>query len=432
MSQNHIIMIDQEVELMNARMKKTPKLLHKSAGRESCCIFRVPHSLVDINKEAYRPRIVSIGPYHHGNKDLEMIEEHKWRFLNDLISRTGKSLEFFLKRIVSMEDKIRQSYSESTDRFSTVDLAKMMVLDGFFLIEMFRKAGKLVSYHNDDPIFRMAWVTPFLMRDILKIENQVPFFVLQELFDVSSLPNDRPLPSLILEFFNRAIDIPKRVLNDYKNLEGKHLLDFIRKSFIKEENPVDSIADGNSHSLKRIQPATKLKMAGVKFKMSREADSFLDVEFQNGTLLIPQINLDDIYGCFFMNCVVFEQCYSYCSNHFTSYCVFMGCLMSSPIDVSLLSKNRIIENCFGPDEEIAKFFKNVEKDVAYDTKNDYLVKLFMELNDYWNMWNVSVDEIKRTYFPSRWASISVFAAFLLLSLAALQTIYTVYPYYHPN
>ncbi|MBD4021985.1 hypothetical protein GUI04_24060, partial [Xanthomonas citri pv. citri] len=82
-----------------------------------------PHSLVDINKEAYRPRIVSIGPYHHGNKDLEMIEEHKWRFLNDLISRTGKSLEFFLKRIVSMEDKIRQSYSESTDRFSTVDLA---------------------------------------------------------------------------------------------------------------------------------------------------------------------------------------------------------------------------------------------------------------------------------------------------------------------
>jgi hypothetical protein len=110
MSQNHVITIDQEVEHMNTQMKEPPKLLHKSAGKNSCCIFRVPQSLVEINQEAYRPRIVSIGPYYHGKKDLQMIEEHKWRFLNDLIPRTGKSIEFFLKVIVSMEDEIRQSY----------------------------------------------------------------------------------------------------------------------------------------------------------------------------------------------------------------------------------------------------------------------------------------------------------------------------------
>ncbi|KAL4591670.1 hypothetical protein LXL04_004640 [Taraxacum kok-saghyz] len=431
MSQNHVITIDQEVELMNTQMKEPPKLLHKSAGKNSCCIFRVPQSLVEINQEAYRPRIVSIGPYHHGKKDLQMIEEHKWRFLNDLIPRTGKSIEFFLKVIVSMEDEIRQSYSESIDRFSTNDLAKMMVLDGFFLIELFRKVGKLVPTHQDDPIFRMVWVSPFLMRDLLKIENQIPFFVLQKLFELTTKDN-RTLSSLILEFFNYTVDRPQRVLNEHKNLEGKHLLDFIRKSFIntKDNNPIVPRANG---TLKLIQSATKLRIAGVKFKTSHKADSFLDIEFRNGVLLIPQINMDDFYSSFFLNCVAFEQCYFYCSKHITTYVVFMGCLMNTSTDVGLLSEGKVIENYFGTDKEIAKFFKNVGKDVAFDIKNNYLLGLFMEVNAYCkNGWHVGWAGFKHTYFESPWAAISAFAAFLLLSLAFLQTFYTLYPYYNPT
>ncbi|CAH1452477.1 unnamed protein product [Lactuca virosa] len=455
MNQNHVITIDQEVKFMNTQMKKPPKLLHKSAGMDSCCIFRVPQSLFEINREAYQPRIVSIGPYHHGNKHLEIIEEHKWRYLNDLIQRTGKSIGFFMKIIVSMQDQIRQSYSESIDQFSTNDLAKMMVLDGCFLIELFRKVGKLVQTDIYDPIFRVAWVSPFLMRDLLRIENQIPFFVLQKLFDVSkpevSKPDDPTLSYLILEFFNYTVDRKKEILNQHKNTEGKHLLDFFRKSFInpKEQNPVPTfdisknsfqklihlptkLRINYSSSVKLIPPANKLKIAGVKFKASHEPDSFLDIEFRNGVLLIPQINMDDFYSSFFLNCVAFEQCYFHCRKHITTYVVFMGCLMHTSTDVGLLAEGKIIENYFGKDKEIAEFFKSVGKDVAFDITNNYLRHLFIELNNYWNGWNVSVDGIKSTYFPSRWASISVFAAFLLLSLAVLQTFYTIYPYYHPN
>ncbi|KAL7596585.1 hypothetical protein Lser_V15G28915 [Lactuca serriola] len=434
MNQNHVITIAEEVKLMNTQMEESPKLLHKSAGKDSCCIFRVPQSLFEINKEAYQPRIVSIGPYHHGNKDLEMIQEHKWRYLKDLIERTGKPIDFFLGIVMSMQDQIRQSYSESIDQFSANDLAKMMVLDGFFLIELFRKVGKLVVTDKDDPIFRMVWVSPFLMRDLLRIENQIPFFVLQKLFDASkdvSKPDDRTLSTLILEFFNYTVDRPKRVLNKLKNLEGKHLLDFFRKSFINstENNPDRS----KTSSLKLIQPATKLKIAGVKFMASHEPDSFLDIEFRNGVLLIPQINMDDFYSSFFLNCVAFEQCYFHCRKHITTYVVFMGCLMHTSTDVGLLSEGKIIENYFGTDKEIAKFFKSVGKDVAFDIKNNYLLGLFVEVNEYCrNGWHVHVAGFKHTYFESPWAAISAFAAFLLLSLAALQTIYTVYQYYNPQ
>ncbi|KAI3823288.1 hypothetical protein L1987_04722 [Smallanthus sonchifolius] len=448
MDQNHVITIDQEVEIMMTQMKESPKLLQKSAGKNSCCIFRVPQSLVEINKEAYQPRIVSIGPYHHGNKDLEMIQEHKWRFLNDMLTRTGKPLGFFMNIVVNMENEIRENYSESIDRFATNDLAKMMVLDGFFLIELFRKVGKLVHTHGDDPIFKMGWVSPFLMRDLLRIENQIPFFVLQKLFKESG-PDMRTLQSLILEFFNYMVDRKKNVLEKYENEDGKHLLDFFRKSFINTKNRNSgSVNTKNKNSvtpedtekpekpenpsLKLIQPATKLVIAGVKFKANHQADSFLDIEFQkNGLLSIPQINMDDFYSSFFLNCMAFEQCYFHCSKHITTYVVFMGCLMNTSTDVGLLSHNKIIENYFGTDKEIAKFFKNVGKDVAFDIKNNYLKEVFVELNEYCkNGWHVGWAGFKHTYFESPWASISAFAAFMLLSLAALQTIYTVYPYYH--
>ncbi|XP_071697957.1 UPF0481 protein At3g47200-like [Rutidosis leptorrhynchoides] len=426
---DHVITMDQEVELMTTQMKQPPKLLHKLAGKSSCCIFRVPQGLVDINKEAYRPRIVSIGPYHYGNKDLEMIQEHKWRFLNDMITRIGKPLKNFMDIIVSMDVQIRESYSESLDRFSTNELAKMMVLDGIFLIELFRKVGKLVQSDPEDPVFKMGWVSPFLTRDLLKIENQIPFFVLQKLFHESN-SDAKTLPSLILDFFNHMVDRQQQVLKKYKNLDGKHLLDFFRMSYINAKN---RISDENSEKppLTLIQPATKLVIAGVKFKANHQADSFLDIEFLNGTLLIPKINLDDFYSSFILNCVAFEQCYHHCSKDITTYVVFMGCIMNTSTDVSLLTENKIIENYFGTDKEIAKFFKYVGKDVAFDVKKNYLQGLFSEVNDYCkNGWHVGWAGFKHTYFESPWAAISAFAAFMLLSLAGLQTFYTVYPYYH--
>jgi hypothetical protein len=71
--------------LIEKKRKQKPRLLKISTGNSSCCIFRVSQSLVEINEKAYQPQIVSIGPYHHGKEHLEMIQEHKWRFLDSLM-----------------------------------------------------------------------------------------------------------------------------------------------------------------------------------------------------------------------------------------------------------------------------------------------------------------------------------------------------------
>jgi hypothetical protein len=45
-----------------------------------CCICRVPHVIRKLNEEAYTPQVISIGPFHHGNKILETMEMVKVRY----------------------------------------------------------------------------------------------------------------------------------------------------------------------------------------------------------------------------------------------------------------------------------------------------------------------------------------------------------------
>ncbi|KAH7837993.1 hypothetical protein Vadar_020642 [Vaccinium darrowii] len=178
-----------------------------------------------------------------------MIEEHKWKFLGELLTRTPPyrgNLDWYLRIIAPMEKRIRECYSEFI-HFSSFDLIQMMVLDGLFIVELLSKVGRVApSYPSDpvNPIFNMAWIPPFLSRDLLRLEDQIPFFVLQTLFEntrvTRSGDGNQSLAGLILEFFSYTFDRrPDEVLKRCENLEleGKHLLDFFQKSFIPRRTP---------------------------------------------------------------------------------------------------------------------------------------------------------------------------------------------------
>ncbi|KAF8403232.1 hypothetical protein HHK36_011333 [Tetracentron sinense] len=428
---HHVISIHRLTSTMQLKILETPRLLSNQAGRSTCSIFRVPQSLIEINGKSYQPLIVSIGPYHHGEKHLQMIQEHKWRFLGSLVSRTqtrGLGLEHYLNAIEPLEDKARESYSEVIG-LGTDEFVEMMVLDGCFIVELFRMVGRQVRVEEDDPIFSMSWIFPFLTRDLLKLENQLPYFVLQTLFDLSKMPGEDTGPSLAtlaLKFFDNMMERPNEVISRYHNLDGKHLLDLFRSSFIPSnlEEPEKS----NSSS-QVIQCVVKLRRAGIKFKPGT-ADSFLDIKFRNGVLEIPTITIDDFTGSFFLNCVAFEQCNKHCSNHMTTYATLMDCIINTPKDVWFLCDDNIIENYFGTDAEVAQFFNNLGKDVSFDIDRCYLSKLFDDVNQYYrDDWHVQWASFKHTYFETPWSFISALAALILLILTVAQTFFTIYPYY---
>ena len=58
-----------------------------------CCIYRVPHEIRKLNQAAYTPKVVSIGPFHHGDTKLLEMEGHKRVYCLKFIERSETSLD---------------------------------------------------------------------------------------------------------------------------------------------------------------------------------------------------------------------------------------------------------------------------------------------------------------------------------------------------
>ncbi|GLT28655.1 hypothetical protein SLA2020_035700 [Shorea laevis] len=422
---------------MHKKILEPPRLLSNAAGRSSCCIFRVPGRMVEINGKSYQPHVVSIGPYHRGKPHLQMIEEHKWRYLGSLLKRIEKKevlLEDLMRAVQQLENKARECFSE-TIQMSTDEFVEMMVLDGCFVVELFRKVGRLVPFEANDPIISMVWILSFFYRDLLRLENQIPFFVLECIFDLSRMPGEESGPSLsrlALEFFNNAMQRSDADILNHEHLKGRHLLDMVRTSFIPSHMEEEVHKGGIPTPSHIIHSISKLRSAGIKLNPIK-AESFLIVRFRNGVIEMPRITVDDFMSSFLLNCVAYEQCHNGCSKHFTTYSTLLDCLVNTYKDVEYLTDRSIIENYFGTDGEVARFINNLGKDVAFDIDQCYLSKVFNDVNHYYqSSWHVQWAGFKYTYFRTPWSFISALAALILLLLSLAQTFYTIYPYYHPR
>ncbi|KAL8505049.1 hypothetical protein ACS0TY_016307 [Phlomoides rotata] len=418
---------------MQQKLAEMPRILSRSAGKSACCIFKVPESLIQINGRCYQPHIVSVGPFHHGDPRLKMIEEHKWRFLGTLLKRMqrkGLGLEDLLKAVQPLEAQARECYSASVD-FTQDEFIEILVVDGCFVIELFRKFGGIVAFEADDPLLSLSWIYSFFLRDLIRLENQIPFFVLQCLFDLTQLPVPDPDPSptlskITLQFFNNALQRSDEFVVKFQNLTGKHILDLLRTSFIPEgyEEPTERKYT-NSHVIHCI---SKLRRAGIKLHAGNE-DSFLVIKFRRGVIQMPTITIDDFTSSFLLNCVAYEQCHRSCSKHMTTYATLLDCLINTAKDVEYLCDQNIVENYFGTDAEIARFINNMGKDVSFDLDSCYLSELFHDVNHYYrNHWHVHWASFKYTYFNTPWSFVSAVAAFVLLVLTVTQTYYTVVSY----
>ena len=139
-----------------------------------CYIYRVPKQLRKVKEEAYTPKLVSIGPFHHGAAELKDMEKHKQRYLMQFLERTTKSKADLLNFIKAHEKTIRHCYSEDCGPESSDDFVKMILLDAVFIIELF---DKKTHY-----ILSKPWLAKGIRLDLILLENQLPFFALEKLY----------------------------------------------------------------------------------------------------------------------------------------------------------------------------------------------------------------------------------------------------------
>ncbi|CAL8989841.1 unnamed protein product [Prunus brigantina] len=287
----------------------------------------------------------------------------------------------------------------------------MMILDGCFVIELFRNfvvrqtSDDQKHVDGNDPIFRMDCMFQYLCHDLLLLENQLPWFVLEHLYNLALDPEPKKyspsLTILMLTAFtsqkplNHNCDSYLGYVHENKhdtNYNTLHILDLIRTSIvfpfqehIKEKKRREKEEKKKAFCRPKIRrtinnkklradmdsefpPAIALAQAGVKFRSVSDAGSIMNIEFEKGvfryfgyrrgTFKIPHLSIGELTDIpLFRNLIAFEQCYQHHSHEITSYAFLMNKFVASIKDMEILCAKRIIDNWLSAEDGANYFSK---------------------------------------------------------------------------
>ncbi|XP_062173286.1 UPF0481 protein At3g47200-like [Alnus glutinosa] len=438
-SSDSIISIGKEAECEDFVINIIPP-----AEWPECCIYRVPKRLRKVKKESYTPQLVSIGPFHHRGNELKdtNMKMHKLRYLMAFSDRTGKSQEDLRKIIKENEVKIRHCYSEDC-RLNSKDFVKMILLDAIFIIELFLRIDE---NHENDYIVKKPWLEIGIRRDLLLLENQLPFFILEKLYmfaknDSSScnhyeegkqveehkkdlMKQDAPFVKLSRNYFGRQYDIKKQ---SAVGEEVNHFIDLLRYFFC-------SVPDQLNHgeNLRDLNCATKLDEAGLKFKPVKER-CLLDITFSGNDCLkhcpcfnlswllaclpclkcfphlermqcileIPPLKIFDNTECLLRNLMALEQCHYPLKAYICNYVLLLDQLIDTEKDVDLLVEKKVIANNIGSNAAVMTLINRLCLDIVVD--GSCYSSLCREITSYLdNPWNNTMGTMKSVYFRDFW------------------------------
>ncbi|KAK2632843.1 hypothetical protein EUGRSUZ_L01006 [Eucalyptus grandis] len=421
-------------------LQEVPRGFPAEPETSPCTIFRIPQLLRGIDSKAEEPEIVSIGPYYRGRPQVLEFERLKPLFLKRFLRRCNRSnLRVLTESAASLEPSARLCYSERVD-LTRHDFLQMMLLDGCFVVEFLLhplfKSGDAADEpgpifesgdvtDEPDPIVAQPQMIPILIRDLLKLENQIPYSVLECLFDKMVFSNPKgktgSLTLLALKLFNHAYPRPMAVIKFRGERKCEHLLDLFYRSLSPTRRVHPNSPKESWSSAQSVPLVTELRPSGVKFK-SKKSDSLLDINFHkpmpwnpfipikdfmtsslmNLVIQMPNIPINDFMTTVLINCVSLDQCRENRAKYMSDYVSFMHCLINQPKDVSLLRSDGIITLYSRDDQYVADLFNKLGKSISFN--------------------------MMRTYFSSPWSVISLFSAFLIVVLSITQTIVAILTY----
>ncbi|GAY66833.1 hypothetical protein CUMW_251960 [Citrus unshiu] len=397
-----------------------------------CCIYRVPRALRKMNKEAYTPTVISIGPLHHGNDKFADMEKQKIRYIIEFDKRIRpEKWQQLVNFIEENEKRIRNSYEENSE-LKKPEFITMILYDAVFIIELFLRYWP--TERSDDFLLDRTCLSDAVWLDLQLLENQLPFFVLDGLYK-SAFPNldpDNGHPSFILlscVFFGHC------KVGEEINVKAEDILHFTHLSryFKTKKYPKEFPKQGEE--LRDLACAVKLQGSGVQFKGISEGACLLDINFEErkwlgipclkvAELQIPHIEVDDYTETLMRNLMALEQCHYPRETIVCNYVDFMDMLIDTDEDVNKLAEARIISNFLGESARIAKMFNDLCLEISLSDSN-YAGNIRGLKRHYENSWNNAKATLKRVYFSNLWKGTGTVAALLLLVFNLIQAIWSI-------
>lgn len=430
----------------------------KHPRQSNVTICMVPDSLRNHNPTAYTPRIVSIGPLHKEEPHLRVIEEHKVTYMYELFSGTaGSTMDIeeitcrCVHAVIGILTPARACYGPSLTNYEDSKLAEMMVIDGCFILGLLYRFNYRIK--EDDPYFNNILVLGDIQHDLLLLENQIPFFILEILFSITlkQISNWTSLTDLVFCFFQNMnfINNSELITRDTVELchilgncdrrdtvEPCHILGLLQSCYRPRATTERGLVPRNLYS------ATKIVVAGVNFKAQRDEDSLLAVKFKQspvftrmGVLNIPKLFIQDSTPSFLRNLIAYEQCYPLSRQYVTSFAFLMQTLIDTNYDVWLLVRSNVLQHDLGAIQDVTDLFNDICKGVVL--RDFYYAEELEQLDaycdNYWTSILISCiyvlvssgQSLRRLYRSTTWKTLTVIGAMMLFTLTLVQTIYTV-------
>ncbi|KAL2346746.1 hypothetical protein Fmac_000746 [Flemingia macrophylla] len=388
---------------------------------DDCCIYRVPFGIRRCNEDAYTPKVVSIGPFHHNSHPpLLNMQRHKLSYCRAFLQRTQTTSDTWIRYIQSVEPNIRRCYSVTLP-FTKEELVKIIFVDSGFILELFRRYYDQIVL-SDDVCLETPWLDSSIRRDMLLLENQLPFFVLDHLFNISTSAHahnlDIPFSQLTFYYFD-YYNICKLRFDHHISI--RHFTDLLRTFHLQDPKPPRIPRYNKIESC--LPSVTDLSEAqAARIEVNNESKCLLDLTFSERVLRIPKLEVNNESAMLFYNMVALEQCHYPLDCYITDYVQIMYFLINTTTDVDILIEKGVLINWLGDNKSVANLFNGLCLEIVQINCNQTYFDLAQHWEDFRRLpWNRYRSMMRREYFLNT----GVFVSLLALYLAIAQTIVSI-------
>ncbi|KAF3582208.1 hypothetical protein DY000_02029655, partial [Brassica cretica] len=320
-----------------------------SVNHKYCCIYRVPCRLRNVRPDAYTPQMLLIGPLSKKPQIMELskndsrhleyekMEQHKKKYLENFALMYGnQTVEEFIRIIVRDEQIVRACYAESTDWISSEDFVEMMLVDSVFILVFLKQTGRRYIDKTGDFLFDESCHRDTIFEDLLLLENQLPFSLLENLFGPFFIKFGDNLT--FRDFIIGNFGFKNKIKPEVNFL---HITDMFRCVRVEKLGLTkkDQIYEQYSKKflIKILHNADELDSAGVDIVGNKiERGTSFAIKFERGVLTMPCFPARGHTERLWRNIMALEQCHYTYAAYVCHYIAFLDFLIDTEQDVELL------------------------------------------------------------------------------------------------
>ncbi|KAI3788306.1 hypothetical protein L2E82_01067 [Cichorium intybus] len=377
----------------------------------------------------YVPKVVSLGPYHYGEPNLQSVQDFKPLFTNKLVKGNQESLKSLYNKLAEMVQTLKEYYEDEVEQFSDDEFTRMMLLDGCFILYFIEHI--FLNTEIDCPGLKSHQIM-FVQQDMFLLENQIPYRVLTEVmkfvpdelwdFKIKRFIDDNVLATERRRGGTRKTS--KSVPNHPIPSTVNHLLELLQTRLTKEKSLGPRANDRYT-----FRNVNELIEVGIRFIPSKTRSIAHIDFFKHGfcaNLELPPITVDDATKPMLLNLVAYEMCSNDTNASWvTSYICLLDSLIDHPEDVKVLRKAGILDNRLGSDKQVALLFNELGTDLvpnsfAYSEARSAIQKHYESKRNTW------ASQLKHEYIKSPWAFVALLVGVVGLFLSGVQAYFSVW------